>query len=443
MEDTLDRVNAEEYLLNIPMWTKKKNSLEDVKQFLKELGDPQRKLKIIHVAGTNGKGSVCAFLTSLLGELGYHTASFVSPHLVEVRERLLLDGEIISRESFAQCFRQVYEVGQRMAKQGYCHPTFFEFLFYIQLVMAENEQVDWLVMETGLGGRLDTTNAIENPRAVVITSISMDHMQYLGDTITLIAGEKAGIIKEGIPVVYDDGQPEASSVIRQQAEVLHAPLLPVSQDDYEVTRWTESGVAVHTRDGMDLSIPFPADYQAVNALLAVRTLELLLREERRNAGESQEEWERNMAAGILKTSWPGRMEQVLPGIYLDGAHNEGGIRAFGRNVRRIQDISGKKVHILFAVVADKAYDKMINCLTEAISPEAVTLAHMESERALDIDTLAEAFRKQVLCPVYGYGSVKEAVEAAMERKRPDELLFCVGSLYLIGEIKDVLRRNTI
>ena len=184
----------------IPMWTRKKNSLEDVRRFLDYLGNPDRDRPAIHVAGTNGKGSVCAFLTSILGEAGYSTGTFISPHLVEVRERFLINGEMVDQESFEGAFETVLKASRKLADQGLCHPTFFEFLFYMAMVLFRMHDVDVMILETGMGGRLDTTNVLERPAACVITSISMDHTRYLGDTLAKIAGEKAGIIKTGVPL---------------------------------------------------------------------------------------------------------------------------------------------------------------------------------------------------------------------------------------------------
>ena len=197
----------------IPMWTRKKNSLEDVRRFLDYLGNPDRDRPAIHVAGTNGKGSVCAFLTSILEEAGYSTGTFISPHLVEVRERFLINGRMVDQESFEGAFETVLEASRKLADQGLCHPTFFEFLFYMAMVLFRMRDVDVMILETGMGGRLDITNVLERPAACVITSISMDHTKYLGDTLAKIAGEKAGIIKTGVPLIFDDGQPEVSTIL--------------------------------------------------------------------------------------------------------------------------------------------------------------------------------------------------------------------------------------
>ena len=183
---------AKDYLLKIPFWTKKKNSLEQVRDFLVELGEPEKGLSIIHVAGTNGKGSVCADLTAILKEAGYKVGTFISPHLSDIRERFLIGGELADKKLFEDCFGQVLETVKKMKGRGYFHPTFFEFVFLMAMVMFAREKVDYVILETGLGGRLDTTNVIRRPKACVITSISLDHTQYLGETIPEIAVEKAG-----------------------------------------------------------------------------------------------------------------------------------------------------------------------------------------------------------------------------------------------------------
>ena len=188
---------AEEYLNQIPMWTRKKNSLEDVRDVLDVMGAPDRDIPAIHVAGTNGKGSVCALLTSILKEAGYKTGTFISPHLIEVRERFLINGAMVDEAVFEDGFGIVLEASRKMMEKGYCHPTFFEFLFLMAMVIFKKQDVDVMVLETGMGGRLDTTNVLEHPCACVITSISLDHTKYLGDTLEEIAGEKAGIIKPG------------------------------------------------------------------------------------------------------------------------------------------------------------------------------------------------------------------------------------------------------
>lgn len=404
-------LNAEEYLQMIPMWTKKKNTVADIRAFVRELhlSCPN----IIHVAGTNGKGSVCADLTAILLEAGYHTGTFISPHLIDVRERFLLDGQMVSEEIFQDTFDRVMPVVKKMTEAGYCHPSYFEFCFLVAMKLFSDSRVDFGILETGLGGRLDATNAVEEPKACVITSISFDHTQYLGNTIAQIAGEKAGIVKTGIPVIYDDNCPEASDVIRQRAEELHAPAFPVSEQTMpEPVTATE----------------FAAPYQRMNAALAVKTLEILKLPHIDTL---------TCRRGLAKVHWRGRMEEVAPGIWLDGAHNPGGISAFIRTVKeQLVRSGGFAIHLLFAAVADKDYNEMIRMLCGELSPDHVTVAHIQSERSADQEKLAGLFCAGGCRTVEQYSSVDEALCAALAKHGKSDRLYIIGSLYLIGEIME-------
>ncbi len=404
---------ARAYLDQIPFWTRKKNTLDAVRDFLKELGNPQEHLKIIHVAGTNGKGSVCADLTAILKEAGYQVGTFTSPHLEDIRERFRFNEALVSEEVFEESFQHVKSVVDVMLGRGYCHPTFFEFVFLMAMDMYGKSRPDYVIMETGLGGRLDTTNAILHPIACVITSISLDHTAYLGETIPQIASEKAGIIKPGIPVVFDDNQPEASAVILEKAEELQAPAFAVS----EAQRYQNA--------------LFAAPYQAMNAALAVKALEVL---------NIPKVTEITCQTGLSRVYWPGRMEQVKDGIWLDGAHNPGGIQAFIRTLKTSQD--KRSLHLLFAAVSDKDYQEMIRMLCQELSPERVTVAHLSSERGLDRETLKQQFQEAGCRQVEAYETVEEALHAALHHKTEQDRLYIVGSLYLIGEIKKLLRNGT-
>lgn len=447
----MDEIQAEDYLLQIPMWTKKKNSPEAIRDFLRELGSPQEQLSIIHVAGTNGKGSVCAFLASILNRLGYKTGSFTSPHLVDVKERIAIGGKTADRQLFQASFQKVFRLTERMMGKGYCHPSFFEYLFYMALVAFRTAGVRYAVLETGLGGRLDATNVIDHPLVTVITSISLDHMEYLGDTIELIAGEKAGIIKPGCPVVCSAGQKKACEVIQRRAMELSAPYYPVCESDYQTADSDLSvdsasepdgsfcsgsncfSVSFQSLKGQDITVkvPFAAPYQAENMLLAVRAVELL--------GLGEINWPL-ICQGIEDTRWPGRMEEVLPDIYLDGAHNIGGIAAFAEAAKRLRKKKKKRLILLFAVSADKEYQAMIRLLTGDLKPDHIVVAHMHNSRGLDDRTLLESFQKEARCPVEGFQAVELAYGRAMEQKGEDGMIFAVGSLYLIGEMKEMIRR---
>ncbi|MCD8224817.1 MAG: bifunctional folylpolyglutamate synthase/dihydrofolate synthase [Clostridiales bacterium] len=396
------------------MWTRHKNTLEQVRAFLDEMGDPERGLRLVHVAGTNGKGSVCADMTAILTAAGYRVGTFISPHLVDVKERFLLDGEPVSEELFADGFEQVLAVTRRLTGQGFCHPTYFEFLFLMAMAIYAEVRPDFVILETGLGGRLDTTNVIRAPLSSVITAISLDHTAYLGDTIAAIAAEKAGIIKAGVPVIYDDNQQEASAVIRERAVALGSPVYPVSE-------------AAVRELGLD-AVPFAAPYQAMNAALAVRALQVM-----KVSGVDLPLCHRALST----VRWPGRMEEIRPGVWLDGAHNPGGIAAFIRAVKAMKAPAGE-IQLLFAAVADKDYRQMIALLCEELPLGRVTVAQMESERALGAAALANQFVLSGCRSAQGFSDTRAALADALAHKGPEDRLYVVGSLYLIGEVKALL-----
>lgn len=423
---------ARDYLLGIPLWTKKKNTLDEVRHFLKELGNPDEQLNIIHVAGTNGKGSVCADLTAMLMEAGYHVGTFVSPHLTDVTERFLVDGVPVEEAGFSESFARVKAVTDRLTAEGYAHPTFFEFVFLMAMDLYGRRKPDFVVLETGLGGRLDTTNVIRHPLACVITSISLDHTQYLGDTVELIAAEKAGIIKPGIPVVYDNNDRAAGAVIAAAADRLGSAAYGLTAED---SCW---------------GVSFAAPYQAMNAALAVKVLEILEIE-----GVNAEVCRKALAS----VHWTGRMQQVAPDVWVDGAHNPGGIRAFIQAVKAQNGLALQEkqsaqqpdqgeqnaadmhpqIQLLFAAVSDKDYHEMIRLLCTELSPERVTVVQLKSERGLQADALARQFEDAGCSHVTAFDSTKDALKHVLSEKKEGDHLYMVGSLYLIGEILEDLK----
>lgn len=436
-------MQAEEYLEKIPMWTREKHSLTDIRAFLHEMGDPDRKLSIIHVAGTNGKGSVCAFLTSLYRNAGFRTGTFISPHLVTVRERFLLNNEMVSPGKLQAAFETVLETVNIMKEKGYSHPSYFEFLFYMAMALFADETPELVILETGLGGRLDATNVVENPLACVITSISLDHIMYLGDTIEAVAGEKAGIIKRQVPVIYDDTVPEASEVIRERAVQMASKAYPVGKGDFSILETKDQGLSIRAEGEaaqafaaagpLVLEIPFEAPYQAENAMLAVKTAAVLGQRERGfRLTEAQ------ITEGIRTARWAGRMERAGENLYLDGAHNPGGIKAFIQAAASMAARQKKKAYLLFGAVSDKDYRAMARLLCEGISWAGIGVVHIDSSRSMDTEVLAEAFSQAYKEPVRAFETAGEALRE-MKKQAGDELLFCAGSLYLIGELKVQLK----
>ena len=439
---------ARDYLLGIPLWTKKKNTLDEVRHFLEELGNPDDQLNIIHVAGTNGKGSVCADLTAMLMEAGYHVGTFVSPHLTDVTERFLVDGVPVEEAEFSESFTRVKAVTDKLTAEGYAHPTFFEFVFLMAMDLYGRMKPDCIVLETGLGGRLDTTNVIRHPLACVITSISLDHTQYLGGTVELIAAEKAGIIKPGVPLVYDNNDQAAGAVIAAAADRLGSAAYGLTaEDSYR-------------------EVSFAAPYQAMNAALAVKVLEVL-----DIAGVTVDVRKKALAS----VHWTGRMQQVAPDVWVDGAHNPGGIRAFIQAVKAQNGLAAQEtqsarpdqrqqlareaanqpldqgqqaaqkaadkphIQLLFAAVSDKDYHEMIRLLCTELSPESVTVVQLKSERGLQADALAKQFEEAGCSRVTAFDSTKDALDHVLSEKKEGDHLYMVGSLYLIGEILEDLK----
>lgn len=431
--------DIEEYLNQIPMWAAKKNSLEDIRAYMEELGNPDESMKIIHVAGTNGKGSVCEYLTSVLTEAGYKVGTFISPHLEETRERFLINGEMVYPDTYQLAFKTVRKLVHTMRERGYEPPTYFEFLFYMSMVINAQSEPDFVILETGIGGRLDVTNVIRRPALVVLTSISMDHMEYLGNTIEEITREKAGIMKPGVPVVFDAFDPKVAAIIKERAEELHCPIHPVTKKNYMFLSRSQKSTRITVRscDGGQLVVDVPsvAEYQLMNVAVAVKALGVLKKKEHYWVTSE------DVSTGIRRSYWPGRMEQVLPGVYLDGAHNVGGMNALVKTILQLQQETGKQIHLLFAVVSDKEYQKMIQSVCQGLPIKSVSVAHMITERGLDTEVLVQEFQKVLDCPVTGFQTAEEALEHLLAVKEEGDLAFCVGSLYLIGEIKQILRRK--
>ncbi len=421
------------YIENIPKFTTK-NKLEHTRKCLDLLGSPDKDRKIIHVAGTNGKGSVCAFLSSMLEQGGFRCGLFTSPHLVKINERFQINEVMISDQRFTEAFTEVKNLADRLVEEGDYHPTYFEFLFLMGMIVFKQEDVDYIVLETGLGGRLDATNSVLSPMACVITSISLDHVEYLGDTIEKIAGEKAGIIKKGVPVIFDGNRKEAAEVIKARAEELGCPWYEVKESRQKLLNYTPEGIRFLSASGVygetELFVPFIARYQMMNAALALETMGVL----REEHGLEKE----TLIKGIGGAKWQGRMETILPGVIVDGAHNEDGIARFVETVSYFQ--KEYPITLLFSTVADKEFPDMIKRVCKGLQFANVVTTEIWGSRKQSAKELAELFRLNGCSQVFVEPNPGKAFELAYEKKG-DGLLFVAGSLYLAGEIKDYVRRN--
>jgi len=395
-------MNEKEYIESIPMWAKKKNSLSEVRKNIEILGI--KLPKVIHVAGTNGKGSVCAYLSNILIENQMKVGTFISPHLIEVNERILLDMIPISDRELESISKYVRE---KLGNSDTA-PTYFEYIFYIAMVYFSESSLDYVILETGMGGRLDVTNVFEDTLSI-ITSIGMDHMQFLGGSIKEIAFEKAGIIKHNSTVIFDDSNEESNEVIIENAKAKEAKIIPLSDFDYESLKFTF------------------VKYKKKAAALAILGAGQLLNSIK------------NIDEAITKTVWHGRMEEIEKDIIIDGAHNEPAIIEFTDNAANISKEGNKKIKLLISVVKDKEVEKIFDIITSKLEVEKYYLTAMNSYRSNSIKELYNSLnilleKNKRQSKISCYNNSIEAFYEAKKEKADDEILFCVGSLYLMGEL---------
>lgn len=436
--ETFTYEEAAAYIEEIPKFTKK-HTLEHTKTFLKRLGNPAADRKIVHVAGTNGKGSVCAYLQAILMAEGKRTGFFTSPHLVSVNERIRVDNIQIDNETFLKVFRKVLKIVRQMVEDGIEHPSYFEFLFGMGMTAFAETDVEYIILETGLGGRLDATNAIDNPALAIITSISLDHTAILGDTIEKIAGEKAGIIKPGVPVFFDGSSKKAAEVIKAKAAELGVSCREVTKNAYEIQEVHRKYIAFSRRSAYDkdviFQVPMCGCYQAMNAELALEASEYLL------AGEEihMDRWKEALA----ELHWEGRMERVGAHITVDGAHNPGAMEAFVESVKALDESERGEMVLLFSAVSDKKYDQMIEYLCENLDVKAYVVTQIEDERGVPAEELADVFRRYTDRQVYCKERLEDAVRTAMNERGETGEIYCLGSLYLVGMMKKLLAGGAI
>lgn len=421
------------YIEEIPKFTKK-NKQSHTRDCLNRLGNPDRNFDVIHVAGSNGKGSVCAFTASVLLDAGYQVGLFTSPHLVKTNERFCINGKDVSDEAFLEAFHKVYELSLELVKEGSYHPTYFEFLFLMGMLIFAEAKAQIVVLETGLGGRLDATNVVENPLACVITSMSLEHTEYLGDTLTAVTGEKAGIIKPGAAVIYEAFQPEVNAVIEAKTAAFGNQAFPLTEDMYEILENTPSSIDFALKDDLYkdtvIRIPFGAPYQAINASLALLVLKAISSKYPADI--------KKICEGMGCARWQGRMETVMPQVIVDGAHNDDGVRRFIETAKQFED--KQEITLLFSAVVEKDYAAMIQRICENLKFSRVVTTQISGYRVVPAEELAELFTRNGCTQVTAVEDIDEAFEEAYKQKG-DGLLFCVGSLYLVGEIKAYLKRR--
>lgn len=401
-------------------WSTTRLGLERTRELLTRLGDPQKRLKFIHVAGSNGKGSTCAMLDAILRRAGYRTGLYTSPYIQDFCERMQVNGENIPGEELALITERVRLAADAMAD----HPSQFELVTAIAMEYFASSGCDIVVLEVGMGGALDATNAIDSPEVAVLTNIGLEHTEYLGDTLEKIAAHKAGIIKPGCHAVCYDGPPEATAVIRQVCAKKSVPLTAVDFADLTPIRQNLGGQRFAWR-GREYDLSLLGQHQLHNAAVALETVEAL-----RTRG-----WQiREIAVeeGLQNVSWPARFEVMNrhPVFIVDGGHNPQCAQALSAGIRDL--LPGRKVVFLLGVLRDKDYPAMLSYLMP-LARSFVCLTPL-SDRALPAAELAAYLTGQGAAATAGT-DIPAAIRAALDAAGEDGAVVACGSLYLVGAIR--------
>lgn len=410
--------------------------LERMATLMELLGNPEKNLKYIHVAGTNGKGSVCKYIYEALQENGYKVGLFTSPFLEVFNERIEFDHQLISDEDLEKCTNIVLEKIDIMLSKGLDSPTEFEVITAVAFVYFNMKNADFVVLEVGLGGKGDSTNIIEKPLACVITSISFDHMDRLGDTIEEIAAEKAGIIKEGVPVIINVERSEAAKVIARKAYEKNCVLHDVTKIKYAVTEKNIDGYKMDTNiystDYSEVEISMVGKHQVQNVLTALVTLELLRKAEIIKVERSR------LYAGLKKARQNGRFEVMDKGPYviIDGAHNEDGAAALSKTTEEL--LPGKKILFVTGMLGDKDIKKILDSFTKMADDFVIT--EPDNPRKCPAMELTRALQERGKNCITIENPV-EACKYALEHKKEYDAVMFAGSLYLIGRIRSLLKDN--
>ncbi len=410
-----------------------KLELDTILNILKFLNSPQKNYHIVHVAGTNGKGSTATYIASILQKAGFKTGLYTSPHLSQFNERISIDSQMISNDQIVRAYQAVdsVDIGKRKA-------TFFEIATAMGFYHFSQENVDWAVIETGMGGRFDATN-VAIPKISVITNLSLEHTDYLGNTIKALAWEKGGIIKQNIPVITGVSQSSGLKVLHEIAKEKSADLYQYKKDfsarkDPKQPTYTYTGL---NQKFDQLTKPLPGDHQKENLSLALAACELIFKKFK----SSDKRYNLNtdiIKKGLSISKWPGRLEHIMqdPLVIIDGAHNLQAAKVLGKYLStRTKD---KKLTLVLGILDDKPHEKMLKCLVPLAQNIIVTKATID--RSLDPNILKKAIQKITKTPVKVVETVTEAVTYALNISSPDDAVCIAGSLYVAGEARDELLR---
>ncbi len=408
--------------------------LERTERLLDILGNPHKKIKCIHVAGTNGKGSTTSIITSILMEEGFKVGMYTSPYLEEFEERIQINRENIKKEELAFYMKDVKKAVDEVINEGYSHPTEFEIITCLMFLYFYVKKVDYAVIEVGLGGRLDSTNVIK-PLVSVIASISLDHTNILGNSLKEIAMEKGGIIKENTPLVLYPQEKEALYELKIIAEEKNAKVYEVKKDDGElldIIKERDYYQKIKIKGELDiyyLNLKLLGEHQILNCALAVKTVEVLSKLEGFKIN--------NLKKGVENAKWKGRLEVLnkKPTVVIDGAHNIQGIKSLTRNVTKY--FKYNNLYLLIGILADKQVEEMINEIAP-LSKKIIALTP-NSDRAELSSELKKEIEK-VNNNVESFESYEDAFKSILKLAKEDDLILVTGSLYMIGEMRGIINR---
>lgn len=408
--------------------------LERTHKLLEYLGNPEKELKFIHIAGTNGKGSTTSMITEILMGSGYKVGMYTSPFIEEFEERIQINRNNIPKETLAALMDEVKLSVDKVIEDGYNHPTEFEIITVLMLLYFKRENIDFGVIEVGLGGTLDSTNVI-TPILQVITSISFDHTNLLGNTLEEIAREKAGIIKKGIPTVIYPQQEEALNVIKNKCFEMDSELYIANSDNLKfesVVNDDKPYQLLKYNDEIDILLPLLGEHQIINLSVAMKTIEVL---NNRNITDISID---NITKSIKGVIWKGRLEVLSnnPYVVIDGAHNIQGIQTLSKNIKKYFEYDN--LYLILGILADKDVEEMIKVITPmAKKVYAVTPNSIRAE-------LAEDLKKEIIkynenCQAYD--DYKEAYLTALNDADENDLILASGSLYMVGDMRKIINKN--
>ena len=421
----MDYTEALEYIHGVS-WLGSKLGLSRTRELLAKLGNPQDNIKFIHVAGTNGKGSVCSMLASVLAEAGFKTGLYTSPYILRFNERMQINGCPISDSELAEITEYVKPFAESMQD----HPTEFELVTAIGFEYFKRHDCDFVVLEVGMGGELDSTNVIKNPVLAIITEIGLDHVRELGGSLEKIAQAKAGIIKDGCTVLSYNTQPASAAVIENVCIERGAQLISPDFSKVSDVVATGEGIRFRYNEYCNLEVAFNADYQSKNASAVVEAVKAL----RTQGVEISDE---ALRAGLKKVRWPARFEKLCdnPTIVFDGGHNPNGVEAAVESFK-FRYPSVKPV-VMIGIMADKNYGEVLDLLVPLA--ESFVAVRPQNPRALDSETLcAEIVARGGKC--VSAGSVEAGLSRAIDAAGENGFVFALGSLYMYGEVVQAMKR---